>query len=286
MVPSQKVVATCRLPWHFEVGQRQGGQGASAACASGITPSQNGSGCSTRQQPIAVDMYTSRPCATNELGVSRQEPLILPSPVPLSLSEGGVQGVSCVLPLNTQPLVTRGPGAISVARPTQRKRDRTEADLDNEDSQNTTRKRNVRPRLRQRNNVPTGTAGPSAPPTKHSRSRRFTTAARTARHDVSSSNSTSNFPATSAPSPTPQPDSSLRPVQAHQGSAQPVELITPVLLAANPRRGLVSGGPEIWLEVDDLPTTFALYVRFGDKVAVTVSSTFHPPSHSSSNPPY
>ena len=70
-----------------------------------------------------------------------------------------------------------------------------------------------------------------------------------------------------------QPDPSLRPVHT-------------VLRAANPPRGPVFGGPEIRLEMDGLPTTFALYVKFGDKVAATVSSTCHPSPHSSSNPPY
>ena len=46
---------------------------------------------------------------------------------------------------------------------------------------------------------------------------------------------------------------------------------TTVLRAANPRRGPVSGGSEIWLEMEDLPTTFTLYAKFGDRVAATVS---------------
>ena len=52
-------------------------------------------------------------------------------------------------------------------------------------------------------------------------------------------------------------------------------IVTTVLRAANPRSGPMSGGREIWLEMENLPATFTLYAKFGDRVAATVSSTFH-----------
>ena len=75
-----------------------------------------------------------------------------------------------------------------------------------------------------------------------------------------------------------QPTSSLCSVPGHHSSARPDGSITTVLHATNPRSGPVSGGIEIWLIVDDLPTTSTLYARFGTQVAVTVSPIFHPSS--------
>ncbi len=280
-VSSQRVVDTCRLPWHFKVGKTKGGQAAPAAFTNGAAPSQNDPGSPSGQRPMDVDTPTPRPCSGNGLGVPTLEPLILSSPRPLSHSDGKHQGAPCVPTSNTQALVARGPGANWVAEPTQgKKRGRVEADLDNEVSQNTNGKR---PRLGQLVNAPAGIAGPSAPSANHSPSRLLTTPAGTIPHGVSSSNGSSNSPAASATPSAPQPDPSLRPVQRHRSPAQPVEPTTTVLRDANPRCGPVSGGLEIWLEMDDLPTTFTLYAKFGDRVAATVSSTSHPFSQSSSN---
>ena len=271
MVSSQTVVATCRLPWHFVVGKQQGGQGAPAVSASDAVPSQNDPGCPTRQLPATVDTPTPRPYARNGLGVPTLEPLIPSSPASFPFSEGEHQGAPYVPTPNTRAPVLRGPGTNGPAR---RKRGRDEADLDDEDSHDNTGKR---PRFEQRNHASTGTAGSSAsaPTTNHYLPHPITTAAGITPHGVYSSDGS---PAASATPPALQPDSSSRSVQAqaHQSTAQPVELITTVLHAANPRRGPVSGGTEVWLEVDHIPTTFTLYAKFGDRVATTVSSTFHP----------
>ena len=277
MVSSQKVVATYRLPWHFKLGKRPL---AAAAHANGAVPSLNDPGRPNEQQSMAVDALTPRPCARNELGVPTQELLIPSSPAPLSLSEGEHQGASRVPTSNAQVPVACGPGANWVAGSMQRKRGRAEAELDNGDSHHTISKR---PRLEQWPNVPTGTAGPSAPSADHSRPRPFTTAAGTTPHGTSSSDGS---PTASVIPSAAQPDPSLRPAQRRQNSPQPVESSTTVLRAVNPRSGPMSGGREIWLEMDDLPTTFTLYAKFGDKAAATVSSTVYPFSQSSSNPPY
>ena len=79
----------------------------------------------------------------------------------------------------------------------------------------------------------------------------------------------------------PEPVPPLRPAQVQQGPSQPAETHSTVLRATNPRSGPVSGGIEIWLSVEDLPTTFTLYARFGNMVTATVSPTFHLQSQSS-----
>ena len=278
IAPSQKVVATYRLPWHFKVGKRQAGQGAVGASANDAVPSQNDPGCSSGQQPMNIDTPTPRPCAR---GIPAQEPLIPSSPASFSVSEGEHQGPSRVPTTNTQVPVARGLGVNWVAGSKQRKRGRADADLDDENSHHPTGKR---PR---RNSVPIGAAGPSVPTANHSRPHPITTAAGITPHGVSSPDGS---PAASATPLAPQQHPSSHPVraqaQAHQSTAQPTELITTVLRAANPRRGPVSGGLEIWLEMDDLPTTFTLYAIFGDKVTATVSPKFHPFSQPSYNSPY
>jgi hypothetical protein len=278
MVPSQRVVATCRLPWQFRVGKRQGGQGAPTAPADGTLPSQNGAGSPSGLHPIAGDTSTPRPCAGVELRVPSLAPTVLTSPGSSPLSEREHQVVSLMPSSYTQAPAGRCPGANVIVGPTQLKRSRAEAGLDDGDSQDTIRERRVRPRLEPRS---TSTAGLSAPPTNHSYSRAFTTAADpgvtqgTTPHGIPSSNGSLNSPATSASPSASQPDPLLRPVQGHQGSAQPVESITTVLRATNPRTGPVSGGIEVWLAGEDLPMTFTLYARFGTHVTATVSSIFH-----------
>ena len=229
---------------------------------------------------MVVDTPIPYPYAGNEPGVAPLEPLVLSSPGSISFSEEEHQEAPCVPTSNAQVPVAHGPGATWVAGPTQRKRGRGEADLDDEASQDPSGKRR---RLEQRDNALAGTAGSSAPSANHPLSRPFTTPAGTIPNGVPSSNGSSNSPDASATPLASRPDPSLRPVQQPRSPAQPVETITTVLRAANPRCGPVSGGLEIWLEMDDLPTTFTLYAIFGDKVAATVSSTFHPFSQFSSN---
>ena len=280
MAPSQRVVATCRLPWHFTVGKRRGGQGAPAAPADGTVPLQHDASSPIGQPPMSIDTPTPRPCARAALGV----PIVESSPGSSSLSEGEPQGVPFVPSSNTQAPAVWGPGAKGVAGSTQRKRTRTEAGLDGGDLHNTTFERHVRPRLEAWDNNPPSTdpAGPSAPPANHSRSRPLTTAAGpgvtqgTTPHGASSLNGSSNSPATSATPTASQPNPPPRPVQGHPNSAQPAETSNTVLRSTNPRTGPVSGGIEIWLEAQDFPTAFALYARFGTQVTATVSPTFHP----------
>ena len=276
------MVATCRLPWHFK---QKGGQVAPDASTSGAVPSQNDSGSPSVQHPVAYDAPTPRPCARNALGV----PTLEPSLGSLSLSDGEHQVGSCVPTSNTQAPVARDPGTNRVAAPTRRKRRRVDIDLGDEDERYSSWGRRVRPRLEWWNDGPsTITGGPGAPPANHSCSRPFTTIiapgvnkGTTPDPDgIPSSNGTSNTPAAPVTPWMPQPGPSLRPAQGHQSSAPPVELVTTVLRSVNPRCGPVSGGIEIWLVVNDLPVTFTLYAKFGDKVAATVSSTFHPLSSS------
>ena len=270
LAPSQRVVATCRLPWPFKVGKPQPSQGAPVVPAGDNVPEASGSG---GRHHMAVDKPTPRVGA--ELGVPRVEPSIPSSPGSSSLSEGEPQGVSSAPSSNAQAPPAHTPRAKEVAGPKQRKRVRDEACLDDEDSQNTTEGRRVRRRHEQWNNVPsTNPAGPSAPAAYQSPSRPSTTAAGpgvtqgTASHGVSSSNGSYDSPTTSVTPTVPQSDPLLRPVQGHQSSAQPSNA---VLRSTNPRKGPVSGGIEIWLSVDDLPTTFTLCARFGSQVAATVS---------------
>jgi len=291
LVASQRVVATCRLPLYFKVGKRQAGQGAPAATAGGTVPPQNVAGSPSGQHPMTCDTPTPRPCARAELSVPTLEPMILSSPGSSSFSEGEHQAVSLVPKSNIQAPVAHGPGANRVAGPTQRKRGRAEAELDDEDSRGTTGERRVRPRLEQLNHAPsTGSAaGSSAPPASHPLSQPFNTAAGPGvtqiitPRGVPSPNGSSNSPATSATPSASQLDPSLRPVQGHQHSAQPVESCTMILEAVNPRSGPVCGGIDIWLAGQEFPTTFTLYARFGTRVVPTVSSMLPPLPQSSSN---
>ena len=269
IVSSQKVVATCRLPWHFKVGNRQADQGPAGTSANGAVPSQINPGYPNIQQPMAVDTSTPRPCARNELVV----PILIPSsPTSFSLSEEEHQGTSCVPTTDTQASVARSTGVSRAAGSRPRKRSRLEASLDDEDSYHTTGNRPTR------GIASCGTTRRSTPTPNHSRSRPITTAEGITPHGVSSSDGSPASPSA------PQPHLSSRPIQAraqaHQSTAQPTELVTTVLRAANPRCGPVSGGPEIWLEMEDIPTSFTLYAKFGDRVTATVSSTFHPFSSS------
>ena len=207
------------------------------------------------------------------------EPLIPSSPGSSSLSEEEHQGAPFAPGSNPPAPSARDPRVTEVAGSKQRERGRAEAGLDDGDSQNTTEGRRVRPRHGQWNGVlSTGPAGPSASAAYQS-PRPFTTAPGpevsqgTIPRGVSPSNGSSNSPASSA---TPQPYLSWGPVQGHQSSAQPFELSNSVLHFTNPRKGPVSGRIEIWLCVDDLPTTFTLCARFGSQVAATVSPIFHP----------
>jgi len=280
LAPSQRVVATCRLPWLFKVEKRQPSQGAAAAPAGGTVPEASGP---SRLRHMDIDTPTPRDRVGAEPGVPTVEPLIASSPGPSSLSEGERQGVPFAPIFNVQALSARDPRAKEVEEPKQRKWDRVEAGLDDGDSQNTTKECGVRRRHEQWNGVPsTGPARPSASAAYQSPSRPFTTVVGpgvtqgTTPHGVSPSNGSSNSPATSATPTAPQLDPPLRPVQGHQSSPQLVESTCIVLRSMNPRKGPVSGGMEIWLAVDGLPMTFTLYARLGTQVATTVSPIFRP----------
>ena len=71
-----------------------------------------------------------------------------------------------------------------------------------------------------------------------------------------------------------EPNPPLQPAQVRKGVSQPAETNSTVLRATNPRSGPVSGGIEIRLAGEDLPTTFTLYARFGTMVTATVSPMF------------
>jgi len=275
LAPSQRVIATCRLPWLFEVGKLQRGQGAPAGPAGSAVPEAS---WPSGLHHMEVDAPSPRARVKAEPGVPTVESLIPSSPGPSPPSEGEYQGVPFAPSSNAQAPLAHDPRVKEIK---QRKGDRVEAGLVDRDSEQTPVERRVRPRHEQWNSVPsTGLAGLSASAAYKSPSHPFTTAAGpgvtqgTIPHGVSSSDS----PATSAtPTPTtptaPQLDSS---VHGRQSSAQPAESSTPVLRSTNPRKGPVSGGIEIWLSMDNLPTTFTLYARFGSEVVPTVSPIFHP----------
>ena len=282
--PSQRVVATCRLPWHFKVGNPQRGQGAPAGPVGGTVPGASGP---SGRYYMAVDTPTPRARVGAELGAELGVPpveLLIPSPSgPSSLSGGENQGVPFALSSNAQTPSARDPRAKEVAGLKRHKRDRVEAGLDDGDSRNTTEGRRVRRRHEQWSGASSaGPAGPSAFALYHSPSRPLTTAAGpgvtqgTTPYGISSSNGSSNSPAMSATPTAPQLDPPLLPVHGHQSAAQPVESRNSILRSTNPRKGPVSGGTEIMLGVDDLPTTFTLYARFGSQVSATVSPIFHP----------
>jgi len=131
---------------------------------------------------------------------------------------------------NAQAPSVRDPRAKEVAGPKQCKRDRVEAGLDDGDPQNTTDGRRVRRRHEQWNGVPSaGPAAPCASTAYQSPSGPLTTGTwpgatqGTTLRGASSSNGSSNSPATS-PTPTvPQLDPPLCPVQGHQSSPRLVE---------------------------------------------------------------
>jgi len=263
------------------VGKRQRGQGTPAGPVGGTVPEANGPG---GRYDMAVDTPTPRARVGAEPGVPTVEPLIPSSPGP---SGGEHQGVPFAPSYNAQTPSARDPHAIlhngmSWNFVKQHRRDRVEAGLDDGGTQNTTGGRRVRHKHEQWNSAPSAGPAGSAFAGYQSPSRPFTTAAGpgvtqgTIPYGISSSNGSSNSPATSATPTAPQLDPPLLPVHGHQSAAQPVESRNSVLRSTNPRKGPVSGGTEIMLGVDGLPTTFTLYARFGSQVAATVSPIFHP----------
>ena len=121
MVPSQRVVATCRLPWHFNVGKQQGSQGAPAAFAGGIIPCKSEADSPIGQLLMTLDTPKPPPYARAELGVPSVAPLTLSPPGSFSRCEGDHQGASFVPGSNTQAQAARGAGAKG-GGPMQRKR--------------------------------------------------------------------------------------------------------------------------------------------------------------------
>lgn len=273
-VPSHRVVATCRLPWHFKVGKRQVGQGIPTVSARGTVPPQNGPSGTSGQQG---DTATPRPNGRAGPGLPIQD--IQSSPASSTLSEGEPP----VVPLpSPNPTPVRRPDTNVVPEPLQRKRRRNEAGLDDGDPQAITAERHVRPRLDPGNNA---IPGPSA---NHSRSGPSTTAAETGAtqrptpHDIPPLNGSSTSPPTSATPSTALPDTPrmepgpFTPQLPGQNShSQPIESNVAILRVTNPRTGPVSGNMEIWLLGEHLPTAFTLYARFGTNVTATVSFTLH-----------
>ena len=69
---------------------------------------------------------------------------------------------------------------------------------------------------------------------------------------------------------------SHQPVTA-MSEEETVDRRDPVLQEANPSRGPITGGPQIWIEGTDFPTGLApLYARFGDNFARVVRTIFIP----------
>jgi hypothetical protein len=248
-------------------------------------PPQNGSENHCIQGSVVGDTSTPHLCAPAVLGVpgtSAQERMIQASPESSSFSEGDTH---C-----PQIPVAHRPTATVVAGPPHRKRNRNEADSDDENPSAITGGRSVRRKLDPGNGAG---AGPSAV-VANSRFQPFNgvTGAGDAQYTTLnggiSSHVSSTFPVMDARPPISQPygpnlgpDPSPLPVQVQQSSTQSSESINTVLRATNPRRGPVSGGLDIWLSGEDLATAFTLYVRFGTRVTPAVSWVFHPISRPS-----
>ena len=271
-------VATCRLPWKFRVGKQKAGQSPPAAPAGGAVTPQNDADNFSRRHSMFSDILAPR-----GMRAPTQEPMILSPSSSCSLSEGEHQVMPFVPYSNPQTPAARRPGTSTAAQPLRRKRGRED---DGTDPQDAGDKRRVRRKHdQQQRNDTSGTEGLSATAASPSRSQPATgaagsgTAHRSIQPGVPSSGNSSS-PATSATSasqpdpPDMEPNLPLRPAQAHRGLSQPAETHSTVLLATNPRSGPTSGGIEIWLTVDDLPTTFTLYARFGTMVTATVSPMF------------
>ena len=239
LAPSPRVVATYRLPWPFNVGTPQRGQGPTGP-AGGTVPEASGP---SGLQHMAVDTPTPRARVGAEPGVPTMEPLIPSSPGSSSLSEGEHQGVPFAPSSNAQAPSTRDPRAKEVAGPKQRKRDRVEAGLDDGDSQNTTEGRRVRRRHEQWNQD-----HHPAPDIDHQ------DAPEVVQH---CEGSTSSSPALAPPPERPQNVSS---------SSAPLDAIKPLV------SGPITGGATIWLQGMDFPDLFPLFARFGTAVVPTVSS--------------
>ena len=276
LVLPHRVVATCRLPWNFRVGKLQKArQSAPAAPAGGKVTPQNRADDISRHQSMSCDIPT--PLGTR---APTQEPMILSSSSPCSLSEGGPHVNDCV-PFKPQTYDPRRPWA---AQPLQRKRGREEDATEPQDAGKgppVQRKHD-----QQQRNDTARTEGLSATAANPSRSQVATTAAgiSTTHRSTQSgapSSGTSCYLTTSADSasqsdpPNMEPNPPMRPAQVQQGLSQPAETHCTVLRAANPRSGPVEGGIEIWLFGEDLPTAFTLYARFGTMVTATVSPMFH-----------
>ena len=254
-------------------------QSALAALAGGTVTPQNRADDLSRCQSMSCDIPTPRGTRA-----PTQEPMILSSPSPCSLSEGEYQAMPWVPYSNPQTPAARRPGTSTAAQPLRRKQGREE---DGTEPQDADWGRHVRPRReQQQRNDTAGTEGFSATAANPSRSQPATTATgsgtthRPTQRGVPSSGTLSS-PATSATSasqPDPsnmEPNPPPRPAQVQQGLSQSAETHSTVLRATKPPIGPVSGGIEIWLTVEDLPTTFTLYARFGNAVTATVSPMFH-----------
>ena len=273
------MVVTYRLPWNFRVGKQKAGQSAAAAPTAGAVTPQNDADNFSRQQSMLCDIPTPRGTRA-----PTQETMIPSSSSSCSLSEGEHQAVPFVPYSNSQPPAARRPGTSTAAQPLQRKRGREDDGADPQDAADGRRVR--RKHDQQQRNDPAGTEGFSATAANPSRSQPAPTATgsgathRPTQRGVPSSGTLSS-PATSATSTSQQDPSNMepnpppRPAQVQQGLSQPAETHSTVLRATNPRSGPVSGGIEIWLSVEDLPTTFTLYAKFGNVVTATVSPMFH-----------
>ena len=259
------VVANCRLPWHFKVGKWQDGQGAPVEL-----------------EPVELEPDEPEP---DELGYFFKGRVSIESIDETSPGSSGYSyeedyAASFVPSPNTQVLAIHGLEAKGVAEPLQRKRGQAMADLDDEDSRESTGGRRVRPRLEQWSNAPSTRADRPLSPANQVHSWPITTTTATeATQETTlapSSYGSANAPAASVTPSVSQLAPSLHTAQGHQSSARPVEPITTVLDAINPRCGPVYGGVEIWLGVSNLPTAFTLYARFGTHIAKTVSPIFQP----------
>ena len=80
LAPSQRVVATCRLPWHFIVRRLTGRRVVPAASTSGAVPFHNDPGSPSGHYPMDVDIPQAIAVPTPQMSLPLTVPLVEPYP--------------------------------------------------------------------------------------------------------------------------------------------------------------------------------------------------------------
>ena len=279
--------ATCRLPWHFNVGKRLPAHTARTAPAGGTVPPRNGVESPCHQQPVTSDTLAppAWPGAMWRVPTTNVTVPVVQPPPPPSLPEGEPH-VIC----HPQTKTTRLPPNSTVSN----KRRWDEAALYDGDAPPTTTGRQVRPRLDPMDSCGAGSqstsARPNPPPCSATASighEANLTPRRPNPTEGSPAHPTVHVPSTVLPSLSPSEldsESNVEPSDNHashsqrrisqdtrEGDTTEADAAGPTLQSTNPGVGPVTGGIPIWLSVLNLPPEVPLFARFGTKVTATVS---------------